>query len=172
VASAVRAAVVAPWLDVAVPALLAVLTVVQLVADRPPGDPTLVTALALAAVLPLGLRRRAPLPVTAAVCAAVVGQVLAGEEAPATFASFLAVLVCVYTLARLSRPAAMLSGFVLVAAMVTGTGLLEAQAAPVSPFDAVYPLVYFGLAGGAGRVRPAAGAAAGRGGGARRRAGR
>jgi len=145
VTSTARAAVVGPWLDVAVPAVLAVLTVVQLVADRPAGNPALVTALALASVLPLGARRRSPLLVTIVVCAAVVGQVLAAEATPATFASFLAVMVCVYTLARSSGPAAVLAGFAVVAAAVTTTALLQG---PVSAFEAVYPLVYFGLAGG------------------------
>jgi hypothetical protein len=55
---------VQPLIDVGVPAVLAVLTVVQLAADPPPGNPAVVTASALAAVLALGLRRRAPLPVT------------------------------------------------------------------------------------------------------------
>ena len=95
VTSAALAAVAAPVLDVAVPGVLAVLTVVQLVADPPPGNPALVTALALAAVLPLGLRRRAPLPVTLAVSAAVAGQVLAGESASATIDSLHEELVCV-----------------------------------------------------------------------------
>ena len=137
-------------IDAAVPVLLAVLAVTQLVADRPPGNPTFLTVSALGAVLPLGLRRRAPLAVTLVVMAAVVAQVLAAGGEPATFAAFLATLICVYTLGREARPAAMTAGFVLVAAAVTTTALLQARTAPIQPFDAVYPLVYFGLAGGLG----------------------
>jgi signal transduction histidine kinase len=145
-----RAATVGPWLDVAVPVLLAVLAVTQLVAHRTPGDPALLTVSALGAVLPLALRRRAPLTVTAVVMTAVVVQVVAGGGEPATFASFLAALICVYTLGREARPTAMAAGFVLVAAGVIATAYLQAAPTPIHPFDAVYPLVYFGLAGGLG----------------------
>ena len=44
----------------------------------------------------------------------------------------------------------MVTGFGLVAVGVTTTAILQAGTAPVHPFDAVYPLVYFGLAGGLG----------------------
>ena len=67
----------AQLIDVAVPGVLAVLAVIQLVADRPPGSPALLTISALAAVLPLAFRRRAPLTVTAVVMIAVVVQVVA-----------------------------------------------------------------------------------------------
>jgi signal transduction histidine kinase len=137
-------------IDAAVPILLAVLAVTQLVAARPPGNPTFLTVTALGAVLPLGLRRRAPLAVTVVVMAAVVAQVLAAGGEPATFAAFLATLICVYTLGREARPPAMTAGFVLVAATVTTTAVLQARTTPIHPFDAVYPLVYFGLAGGLG----------------------
>ncbi|MGZ4506816.1 MAG: sensor histidine kinase [Blastococcus sp.] len=149
---AVRTAPVQSLLDVGVPVVLAVLSVTQLVAGPPPGDPTLLTVAALASVLPLAARRRAPLPVTAIVAAAVVAQVVVTGGEPATFASFLAALVCVYTLARESRPAAMVIGFAITAAAVTTTALLQARTAPVAPFDVVYPLVYFGVAGGLGAV--------------------
>jgi signal transduction histidine kinase len=108
------------------------------------------TISALGAVLPLAFRRRAPLTVTAVVMTAVVVQVLAAGGEPATFASFIAAMICVYTLGREARPAAMITGFVLIAVGVTTTAILQAGTAPVHPFDAVYPLVYFGLAGGLG----------------------
>jgi signal transduction histidine kinase len=147
---ALRPAALQPLLDVAVPVLLAVLSVTQLVADRPPGDPTLLTVTALAAVLPLAGRRRAPLAVTGVVTAAVIGQTLVTGGAPPTFASFVAVMICVYTLAREARPAPMAVGLVFVAVAVVTTALLQARATPMEPFEAVYPLVYFGLAGGLG----------------------
>nr|WP_281371543.1 sensor histidine kinase [Petropleomorpha daqingensis] len=46
----------------------------------------------------------------------------------------------------------MIAGFAVVAATVVGTALLQARTAPVAPFDAVYPLVYFGVAGGLGAL--------------------
>jgi signal transduction histidine kinase len=145
-----RSASIRQLIDVAVPVVLAVLAVTQLVSDRPPGSPTLQTVSALAAVLPLAARRRAPLTVTLVVMSAVVVQVMAAGGEPATFASFLAAMVCVYTLAREARPVPMVVGFVLVAGAVTTTALLQARTTPIHVFDAVYPLVYFGIAGGLG----------------------
>ena len=145
-----RAASVQQWVDVVVPVLLAVLAVTQLVASRPPGNPTLLTVSALGAVLPLALRRRAPLTVTAVVMAAVIVQVVAAGGEPATFAAFLAALICVYTLGREAQPVAMVIGFVVVAVGVITTAYLQAGTTPIHPFDAVYPLVYFGIAGGLG----------------------
>jgi signal transduction histidine kinase len=141
---------VQPVVDAGVPAVLAVLTVVQLAADPPPGSPALVTASALAAVLPLGLRRRAPLPVTVVVCLALIPQVIAGDGTPATFASFLAAMVCVYTLARYAGPWAIVTGLAVLAAAVVVTAVLQERTSPTTPFDVVYPLAYFGLAGGLG----------------------
>jgi signal transduction histidine kinase len=148
----VRTAAVQPLLDVAVPVALAVLAVTQLLSDRPPGDPALLTVFALAAVLPLVARRRAPLLVTAAVMVGVVGQVVVTGGVPATFASFVATMVCVYTLAREARPAEMVAGFGLVAAGVTTITLWQARVESFQPFEFVYPLVYFGLAGGLGAL--------------------
>jgi signal transduction histidine kinase len=145
-----RAGSVQQWVDVVVPVLLAVLAVTQLVASRPPGNPTLLTVSALGAVLPLALRRRAPLTVTVVVMAAVVVQVVAAGGEPATFAAFLAALICVYTLGREARPVAMVTGLVVVAVGVITTAYLQAGTTPIHPFDAVYPLVYFGIAGGLG----------------------
>jgi signal transduction histidine kinase len=145
-----RAASVQQLVDVAVPVVLAVLAVTQLVSDRPPGSPALQTVSALAAVLPLAARRRAPLVVTLVVMSAVVAQVLAAGGEPATFASFLAAMVCVYTLARDARPVPMAVGLVFVAVAVGTTAVLQSRTAPVQPFEAVYPLVYFGIAGGLG----------------------
>ncbi|TKJ27415.1 sensor histidine kinase [Blastococcus sp. CCUG 61487] len=145
-----RTTAVQPLLDLAVPAVLAVLAVTQLVAEQPPGDPTLLTVCALLAVLPLAARRRAPLPVTVAVCCGTVGQVLVTGGAPPTFASFVAVMVCVYTLARELRPARLAAGLAVVVAALAVLTLLQASTAPFTPFEFVYPLVYFGLAGGLG----------------------
>jgi signal transduction histidine kinase len=145
-----RAASVRQLIDVAVPVLLAVLAVTQLVASRPPGDPTLLTVSALGAVLPLAARRRAPLTVTLVVMAAVIVQVVAAGGEPATFAAFLAALICVYTLGREARPVPMVTGFAVVAVGVITTAYLQAGTTPSHPFDAVYPLVYFGIAGGLG----------------------
>jgi signal transduction histidine kinase len=147
-----RHASLQPLLDVAVPVVLAVLTVTQLVAEPPPGNPALQTIAALAAVLPLAARRRAPLLVTAVVASGVLGQVLVSGGAPATFASFVAVMICVYTLAREARPVEMAAGFVLLLAAVTATTLIQSRTQPFVPFDLVYPVVYFGLAGGLGAL--------------------
>lgn len=147
-----RTASVQPLLDVAVPILLAVLSVTQLVSDPPPDNGTLVTVFALAAVLPLAARRRAPLLMSALVATGVVGQVVAGGGAPATFASFVATMICIYTLARLARPVPMVAGLLLVLAAVTAVTVLQHRLDPVEPFEYVYPLVYFGLAGGLGAL--------------------
>jgi signal transduction histidine kinase len=148
-----RAIAVQPLLDVGVPALLGALTVAQLVADEPAGNTALITALALASVLPLVARRRAPLAVTAVVAAGVVGQTLATPDfAPATFASFVATMICVYTLARLGSPRVAVAGLVLVAVAVTVSAVLQARTVPMQPFEVVYPLVYFGLAAGLGAL--------------------
>jgi signal transduction histidine kinase len=149
---AVRGTSLRPLLDVTVPVLLAVLSITQLVADEPPGDPTLMTVFALAAVLPLAARRRVPLAVTAVVAGGVVGQVVVAGGAPATFASFVATMICIYTLAREARPVPMLAGLTLVFAAVTTITVLQARADPIKPFEFVYPLVYFGLAGGLGAL--------------------
>ncbi|UOY00435.1 sensor histidine kinase [Blastococcus sp. PRF04-17] len=148
----VRATSAQAWLDVAVPALLAVLAVTQLVVDEPPGDPALMTVCALVTVLPLAARRRAPVLVTAVVGAGTVGQVLAADGAPATFASFVAVMVCVYTLAREARPVGIAAGLAIVTVAVTVLTLLQARAEPFQPFEFVYPLFYFGAAGALGAL--------------------
>ncbi len=150
---AVRPVAVQPLLDVGVPALLGVLTVAQLVSDEPRGPVAVVTVCALAAVLPLVARRRAPLTVTVVVAAGVVGQTVATtDHAPATFASFVATMICVYTLARLGNRRVIAAGLLVVAVAVVGTAVLQAQTVPMQPFEVVYPLVYFGLAGGLGAL--------------------
>ena len=149
---ALRGASVQPLLDVVVPVALAVLAVAQLMSDPPPGDPALLTVLALVAVLPLAARRRAPLLVAAVVTAATVATVVVSGGAPATFASFVAVMICVYTLAREARPPVMVAGFVLLLTAVTAMTLLQARAEAFEPFEFVYPVVYFGLAGGLGAL--------------------
>jgi signal transduction histidine kinase len=80
----------------------------------------------------------------------VVLQVVAADGAPATFASFVATMICIYTLAREARPATIAAGYVVIAAAVTTVTVLQARADPIEPFEFVYPLVYFGLAGGLG----------------------
>ena len=144
-----------PWplVDVGVAVLLGVLSIVQLLADGLAGDPALLTVLALASVLPLAARRRAPLTVTAVVSAAVIGQTaVTPDYAPATFASFVAVMVCVYTLARQGSARVVVAGLFVVTAAVTVTAVLQARTVPLQPFEVVYPLVYFGLAGGLGAL--------------------
>jgi signal transduction histidine kinase len=148
----VRSTPVQAVLDIAVPVLLAVLAVVQLVADPPPGSPALVTVAALAATLPLAARRRAPVLVTAVVGAASLCQVVAAEGAPATFASFVAVMICVYTLAREASPAGIAAGLAIVLGFVTALTLVQARFEPFEPFEFVYPLVYFGAAGALGAL--------------------
>ncbi|GAA3179264.1 histidine kinase [Blastococcus jejuensis] len=149
---AVRGASLQPVLDVAVPVLLGVLSVVQLVSEPPPGDPTLLTVCALASVLPLAVRRRAPLAVTVVVAAGIVGQVLVADGAPATFASFVATMICVYTLVREARPGHMAAGLGLLAIAISAVTVLQARADPIEPFEFVYPLVYFGAAGALGAL--------------------
>ena len=150
--AAVRGASLQPLLDVAVPVLLAVLAVVQLLTDQPRPNAALVTVCALAAVLPLAVRRKAPLPVTAVVSAGVVGQVAASEGVPATFASFVAVMICVYTLLRRSGPPAIAAGLGMIVVAVAAGAALETRTVPFEPFEIVYPLFYFGVAGGVGAV--------------------
>jgi len=146
----VRDTSVQAWLDVAGPVLLAVLAITQLVADPPPVNPSLVTVCALTAVLPLVARRRAPLLVTVLVVGGVLGQVIAAEGAPATFASFVAVMVCTYTLFRQADLRSVAAGLALIAVAVAATAVLEPRTAPFQPFEIVYPLFYFGAAGGIG----------------------
>jgi signal transduction histidine kinase len=149
---ALRPASVRQFLDVGVPVLLAVLAITQLVADEPPGNAALVTVGALAAVLPLAVRRRFPLAVSTVVVAGVVLQVVAAGGAPATFASFVATMICIYTLAREARPVGIAVGYAIILAAVTYVTVLQARSDPVEPFEFVYPLVYFGLAGGLGAL--------------------
>jgi signal transduction histidine kinase len=138
-------------LDAGLVAVLAVLTVVQLVADEPSGSVALVTVFALVSVLPLVARRRAPLAVTGVVALGVMGQTAVTPDlAPGTFASFVATMICVYTLARLGRPLVVVAGLLAVTAAVVVTAVLQARTVPIAPFEVVYPLVYFGLAGGLG----------------------
>jgi signal transduction histidine kinase len=137
-------------LDVGVPVVLAVLTVVQLAGGDVPGDPTLVTVSALASIAPLAARRRAPLTVVAVVFGAVVVQYAVGNGQPATFASFLAAMVAVYSLARHASVRRLGIGVLLVAAAVGAAALLEAPDQPVDVFGLVYPLVYFGVAAAVG----------------------
>jgi signal transduction histidine kinase len=138
-------------LDAGLVAVLAALTVVQLVADEPSGSVALVTVFALVSVLPLVARRRVPLAVTGVVALGVVGQTAVTPDlAPGTFASFVATMICVYTLARLGRPLVVVAGLLAVTAAVVVTAVLQARTVPVTPFEVVYPLVYFGLAGGLG----------------------
>ncbi len=139
-----------PYLDVAVPAILSVLTVTQLVASPLPGNLPLITVFALGSVLPLAARRRAPFAVTAVVAGSVTGQVLAAHGASPTFASFLATMICVDTLAREARPVSLAGGLLVLAVAVTGTAVLGS--APVHFFDVLIPLVYFGVAGGLGAL--------------------
>ena len=147
---AVRSASVQALLDVAVPVLLAVLTLVQLLTEEPRANTALVTVCALASVLPLAARRRAPVAVTLVVSAGVVGQVVASEGTPATFASFVGVMICVYTLLRHAGPRSVAVGLAVVAVAVASGAALEARTAPFQPFELVYPLFYFGVAGGLG----------------------
>ncbi len=148
---ALRAGSVQPLVDVGIPLLLGVLTVAQLVADEPNGNVAVVTVCALAAVLPLVARRRAPLAVTTVVVVGVVGQTLATRDfAPATFASFVATMICVYTLVRVGSPRVVAAGLLVVAVAVVVSAVLQARTVPIAPFEVVYPLVYFGLAGGLG----------------------
>jgi signal transduction histidine kinase len=139
-----------PYLDVAVPAVLAVLTVIQLVTSPPPGNLTLITVFGLGSVLPLAARRRVPFIVTAVVGVSVAGQVLATHGASPTFGSFLATMICVYTLAREARPVPTVGGLLVLAAAVTATAVLGT--APVDFFGVLIPLVYFGVAGGLGAL--------------------
>ena len=150
---AMRANAARPLIDVGMPALLVVLTLAQLISDQPSGNVAVVTVCAMAAVLPLVARRRAPLAVTAVVAAGVVGQTAATTDlAPATFASFVATMICVYTLTRLGSPAVIAAGLLVVAVAVGVTAVLQARTVPMEPFEVVYPLVYFGLAGGLGAL--------------------
>jgi signal transduction histidine kinase len=86
------------------------------------------------------------------VSAGVVGQTLLTGGEPPTFASFLAAMVCVYTLVRQGSRPALLAGLAVLAAAVGTTAVLQGRAAPFTPFEFVYPLVYFGLAGGLGAL--------------------
>jgi signal transduction histidine kinase len=149
---ALRAATSRQLLDVGVSVVLAVLAVTQLVADEPPGNAALVTVGALATVAPLAVRRRFPLAVSTVVAAGVSVQVVAAEGAPATFASFVATMICIYTLAREARPAAIAAGYAIIAVAVTAITLVQARADPIEPFEFVYPVVYFTLAGGLGAI--------------------
>jgi signal transduction histidine kinase len=149
---ALRLTAVQPALDVGVAVALAVLTLAQLLSTPTTGNPTLLTVFALAAVLPVAARRRHPAPVTAIVGIGVVGQAAVTGGAAPSFASFVAAMICVYTLARYAGRVQLAAGLVVLAAAVVAGGVLQARAEPFSPFELVYPLVYFGLAGGLGAI--------------------
>ena len=153
---AVRRTSLQPLLDVAVPVLLAVLTVTQLLTDPPRPHAALVTVCALATVLPLAVRRTAPLPVTVVVSAGVVGQVAAAEGVPATFASFVAVMICVYTLLRAQRALVVAAGIgVIVVAVDDGCRTGDANG-PVRAVRDRLSAVLLRRGRWARRLRPAA----------------
>ena len=113
-----------------------------------------------------------PLSSPLVVLAGVMGQVLVSGGAPATFASFVAVMICVYTLVREARPVAMAAGLVLIAAAVTvDHAPAGARRGLSQPFDVRLPARLLRAGRWARGLRAAAGAAAVGGRGPRRGAG-
>ena len=134
--------------DAALAAALLLLTAAQLAAGAVEEDVALYALFSPLVTLPLALRRRAPLAVLAVSLAALVAQSLVTVPA-ATFGEFLAVVFAAYTLAAHSDDRRTLLGAVLLAGGVVVHGR---AAFDDSPFEFVFPLVYFGGALAIGRL--------------------
>jgi signal transduction histidine kinase len=121
--------------------LVALLSLTGLALEEPwSGTDLELAATSLATALPLVLRRRRPLSVTAGLAGVLVVQTtVLGESLH--FGSFLACLVVVFDGARhLPLPRALAALVVVLAAM----GVAQHESVVEDPVQLVYPLVYFG----------------------------
>lgn len=129
------------WIGIA----LAVLGVVQLLAER--ADSLSGTALvaALGAGAAVALLPRATIPALVGLCVAIVAMVLA-IEVP-VFASFVGSMIAAFTLARYLTPRAAALGFALLVATVAVVAAPELRQDSAGVFGLIYPAFYFGGAG-------------------------
>ncbi|MCX6399791.1 MAG: histidine kinase [Propionibacteriales bacterium] len=125
--------------------VLAAIGVAQLLAQRPDS----VSWLALVAVLGAGaavaLLPRVTIPALLGLSTAIVTMVVA-VEVP-VFASFVAVMIAAFTLARYSRLRAVALGYAVLAGTVAVVAAPELENGREGVFGLIYPIFYFGGAG-------------------------
>lgn len=126
---------------------LLVLTILQFVSGAAP-DSFGVIVFGVLAVVPMVLRSRRPLTVTVAVLVGVVGQLAFGAQTP-TFASFISIIVCAYSLTRLASRLALVVGLALIVVAVIASAVVGGD---LQVFDILYPVVYIGGAAAIGGV--------------------
>ncbi len=125
--------------------VLAVVGVAQLLAERPESVSWLALVAALAAGAAVAALPRATIPAMLALSVAIVVMV-AAIEVP-VFASFVAVMVGSFTLARFSRPRVAALGYLVLLGTVGVVAVPEIRASGDGVFGLIYPVFYFGGAG-------------------------
>lgn len=124
---------------------LLVLTALQFVSGAA-ADSFGVIVFGVLAVLPMVLRTRRPLTVTIAVLIGVAGQLVFGAPTP-TFSSFISIILCAYSLARVASRAAIIVGLAAIMVAVIGSAVITRD---LVIFDFLYPVVYIGGAAAVG----------------------
>ncbi|MGA8258093.1 MAG: histidine kinase [Nocardioides sp.] len=148
--------VTAPWVAAPVSTLagrvylwigivLAVIGVAQLLAERPDSVSWLALVGALVAGGAVVLLPRLTIPALLGLSAAIVTMV-AAVEVP-VFASFVAVMIAAFTLARYSALRAALLGYSVLVGTVAVVAAPELENSSEGVFGLVYPIFYFGGAG-------------------------
>ena len=125
--------------------VLAVIGVAQLLAGRPDSVSWMALAGALATGGAVAILPRATIPALLALAAAIVTMV-AVLEVP-VFASFVAVMIAAFTLARYSRLRAASLGYAILVGIVAVVAAPELKQSTAGVFDLIYPIFYFGGAG-------------------------
>lgn len=125
--------------------VLAVLGVVQLLAERPGSVSWVPLVAALGVGAAVSVLPRATIPAVAGMSAAIVSMV-AVIEIP-VFASFVAVMITAFTLARFSAARVAALGYLVLVATVAVVAAPELEASNEGVFGLVYPIFYFGGAG-------------------------
>jgi signal transduction histidine kinase len=139
------ALVIDAWVAVA----LLLLVVVQVGVSTPDPDSARFLLFAPVVALPLTWRRRAPLVTVLVVSAAICVQSLIAEPVPA-FGEFLSLMLVSYSVAAHAALREAVLGLLAVAVAVAVQGLRDPLV--TSPFEVVYPVVYFGGAWLVGRI--------------------
>lgn len=129
------------WIGIA----LAAIGVAQLLAERPDSVSWLALVGALGAGAAVALLPRATIPALLGICAGIVTMV-AAIEVP-VFASFVAVMIGAFTLARYSPLRAAAIGYAILVATVVVVAAPELENGSAGVFGLIYPIFYFGGAG-------------------------